>query len=122
MAKILVVEDSKAMRGLIAATLVSVAKHQVIEAENGFAALKELPKHQFDLLITDLNMPDMNGLELLRFVRQSELHKDLPVLLVSTDASEDNKERVMAAGANAYLSKPFQPDELRRTVQALLEN
>ena len=87
---------------------------EVVEAASGFDALRLLPRGPYDLVITDINMPDINGLELLSFIRKSELHKSTPVLIISTQSSERDRERGLSLGANAYLVKPF-------TSEALLE-
>lgn len=111
--KVLVVEDSKATRTLLASTLEALGAVEVVTAISGFEALKVLPRHQFALIITDINMPDINGLELLSFIRQSERHRATPVLLMSTQTSGRDRERGLALGAVGYLSKPFTPEQLR---------
>ncbi len=118
--RVLVVEDSAAMRGLVTATLENGGAYEVTQAQSGFDALRRLPRSSFDLIITDINMPDINGLELVRFVRQSEQHRQTPMLIISTDGRETDRDRGLKLGANAYLVKPFQPVELLDTVQRLL--
>lgn len=120
MHKVLVVEDSSAMRGFISSILDHVEGCDVIEVDNGYEALRILPREAFDLIITDINMPDINGLELLSFVRNNATYENTPVLIVTSESSERDRERGMALGANAYLSKPFAPDELRSVVRKLL--
>jgi two-component system chemotaxis response regulator CheY len=87
---------------------------EVVEAASGFDALRLLPRGPYDLVITDINMPDINGLELVQFIRKSEQHRAIPVLLISTRSSERDRERGLLLGANAYLSKPFTPEMLRQ--------
>lgn len=118
---VLVVDDSAATRGYLAATLESGGPYRVIQAENGFEALRLLPRHRFDLVVSDVNMPDINGLELVRFVRESPEHKQTPVLLVTTDGRPVDRERGARLGASGYLVKPFAPEELLRVVKELLD-
>ncbi len=94
---------------------------EVREASSGFEALRLLPRERVDLVIVDINMPDINGLELVAFMRKSEAHARTPVVIISTEASEKDKSRGLALGANAFLRKPFQPEELRALVRAQLE-
>lgn len=120
MRTVLVVEDSSAMRGLISSIVEEIADCDVVEVEGGFDALRALPGTPFALIITDINMPDINGFELLSFVRKSPEHADTPVLIVTSEESERQKERSVALGANGFLHKPFDAEELRRVVRALL--
>ena len=120
MKKIMVVEDSPAMRGLIASILGQIEDIEVIEAENGYDALRRLPREAVDLIITDINMPDINGLELLSFVRKSPSLAQTPVIIVTTEASEQDRKRAQALGANSYVTKPFKPEQLLAAAQQLL--
>jgi len=115
-----VVDDSKAARELLCATLEELPDTEVTEAVSGFDALKVLPRHQFDLIITDINMPDINGLELVNFVRKSEHHRTTPLVIVSTQSGERDRMRGIALGADAFIAKPFEPEELRDLVMAFL--
>lgn len=119
--KILVVEDSPAMRSLISSILERLPGCEVVEAASGFAALQLLPREQVDLLITDINMTDINGLELLGFVRRNPNFSGIPVIIVSTESSERDREKGLKLGANAYVAKPFQADELLDVVRRLLK-
>jgi two-component system chemotaxis response regulator CheY len=110
MRKILVVEDSASTRAFVRSTLESeagVPDVEVSEATSGFDALRLLPRGPYDLVITDINMPDINGLELVQFMRKSELHQATPILLISTQSSERDRQRGLRLGANGYLAKPF---------------
>jgi len=118
--KILVVEDSPITRSLIISSLEEVGDFTVIEAANGFQALRKLPEVSPDLVITDINMPDINGLEVVRFVKQSENFKHIPVIIVTTEGRDVDKERGLRLGADKYLVKPFQPGQLQQFVQELL--
>jgi two-component system chemotaxis response regulator CheY len=114
-AKILVVEDSLTMRTFLRGALNAdprLREAEVIEAESGFEALRLLPRGPYQLVISDINMPDINGLELLQFIRKSEQHKDTPVLLISTQSSGRDRQRGLELGANAYLTKPFSAESL----------
>lgn len=118
--KILVVEDSPMTRSLIVSALEEVGDYTIIEAANGFQALRKLPEVSPDLVITDINMPDINGLEVVRFVKQSENFKHIPVIIVTTEGRDVDKERGLRLGADKYLVKPFQPAQLQQFVQELL--
>ena len=109
------------MRGFVTAALESAGPFAVTQAESGFHALKILPRSRYDLIITDINMPDINGLELVRFIRDSDVHKKTPLIIISTDGREADRDRGMKLGANAYLTKPFQPEQLLETVKGLLK-
>ena len=109
------------MRGFVTAALEAHGPYSVTQAESGFHALKILPRGRYDLIITDINMPDINGLELVRFIRESETHKQTPLLIISTDGREADRDRGLKLGANAYLTKPFQPKQLLEIVRSLLK-
>ncbi len=118
--RVLVVEDSATMRGFVTAALEAAGPYAVTQAESGFHALKILPRARYDLIITDINMPDINGLELVRFVRESEAHKGTRLIIISTDGREADRDRGMKLGADAYLTKPFSPEALLDIVRELL--
>jgi two-component system chemotaxis response regulator CheY len=122
MPKVLVVEDSASARAFVRAVLEEEAFAEplggceVVEASCGFDAMRLLPRGPYDLIITDINMADINGLELIHFIRKSEHHRTTPLIIISTQNTERDVERGLALGANAYLPKPFTPEELRATV------
>ena len=118
--RILVVEDSPMTRSLIVSSLEDLGEFTVIEAANGFQALRKLPEFMPDLVITDINMPDINGLEVVRFVKESENYRHIPVIIVTTEGREVDRERGLRLGADRYLVKPFEPDELQNFVRELL--
>jgi two-component system chemotaxis response regulator CheY len=124
MPRILVVEDSVSMRSFVRSALELDSRSStgldVVEASSGFEALRLLPRGPYDLVITDINMPDINGLELISFIRRSELHKDTPVLIISTQSSERDRARGLSLGANGYLIKPFSPEDLQSEVWRFL--
>ena len=119
--RVLVVEDSSSMRAFLRAALEDggVVK-EIIEASSGFEALRILPREDFDLVIVDINMPDVNGLELIRFMRASESHKKTPLLIISSEASDKDRERGLSLGADAYLAKPFSAEALFEAVAKLV--
>jgi two-component system, chemotaxis family, chemotaxis protein CheY len=117
---ILVVEDSPAMRSFVRASLETIAGCEILLAANGFEALRVLPRRRYDVIVTDINMPDINGLELIRFVRASELHRDTPIVIISTDGAERDRERALRLGADEYVVKPFTAEALRAIVERQL--
>lgn len=118
--KILIAEDSATMRSLIISTITAMGDFDIIEAPNGFEALRVLPREKVDLVITDINMPDINGLELVNFIKSNPLYKDTPLFIISTEGSERDREKGMQLGANAYLVKPFSPLQLQELVRQYL--
>jgi two-component system chemotaxis response regulator CheY len=127
MRRILVVEDSASTRSLVRAILEdpafasAVGQVEVAEAQSGFDAMRLLPRARYDLIITDINMPDVNGLELIHFIRRSAVYKSTPLVIISTQATERDVERGLELGADAYVPKPFSPELLRGTCEKLLE-
>ncbi|HYB13708.1 MAG TPA: response regulator [Myxococcota bacterium] len=121
MQRILIVEDSATMRSLLATALTDLGTSvETTEAASGFEALRLLPREPFDLILTDINMPDINGLELLSFVKGNASYRDIPLIIVSTEGSERDREKGLGLGADAYLVKPFEPEDLRRVAKELL--
>ena len=117
----LVVDDSPTMRQLIAFSLKRIPNAKVVEAGNGVEALKKLPSNTFHLMVIDINMPMMDGLKLLSIVRQDPKHKDTPVIIVTTEGADADREKGMKLGANAYLPKPIQTNEFLKTIRSLLK-
>lgn len=120
MKKILIAEDSATMRSLIVSAIAAMGDFEIFEAANGFEALRVLPREKVDLVITDINMPDINGLELVAFVRGNDNYKNTPLIIVSTEGSPRDQEKGLALGADAYLVKPFAPDALQQLVRQFL--
>ena len=114
---ILIVEDSTTTRALIRAVIEEMGDFNTVEAGSGFDALKLLPTREFDLVITDINMPDINGLELINFIKNNPRYNHLPLIIVSTEKSEEDKKRGMALGAMAYITKPFKAHELQEVIK-----
>lgn len=114
---ILIVEDSTTTRALIKAVIEEIGDVNIIEAGSGFEALKLLPTQNFNLVITDINMPDINGLELISFIKNNPRYSHIPLIIVSTERSEEDKKRGIALGAMAYITKPFKAQELQEIIQ-----
>lgn len=121
MKNILVVEDSSTMRALIVSTVEGIADIDITETSSGFEALKILPHKKFDLILTDINMPDINGLELVKFVKTSPEYKDIPLIIISTEGSDRDRQRGVELGANEYVIKPFKPELLQRLITKYLK-
>lgn len=121
MKNVLIVEDSKAIRSLMRVALEEAGDFFAVEANNGFNALKLLPTRGFDLIITDINMPDINGLELISFVKSNSAYQNIPLIIVTTEKTEEDKKRGLALGATAYIVKPFRKEELINVVRKTLE-
>lgn len=117
---ILIVDDSAAMRSLLMSTLEGLGTIRVLQASSGFEALRTLPREQVNLILTDINMPDINGLELLTFLRNSPLYQSIPVVIISTEGSRKDIEKGLAIGANEYLVKPFNPEQLLTVVSRFI--
>ena len=118
----LVVEDSPTMRQLLAFSLRRLKDCRIIEAVDGVDALKKLTTERVDLVITDINMPMMDGLKLIAVIRANARTKTLPIIIVTTEGAEEDRKRGLELGANAYIPKPIHPSELLRTVASLLEH
>ena len=117
----LVVEDSPTMRQLIVFALRRLQSVKVTEADDGVDALKKLQAQKFNILITDINMPIMDGLKLVSLVRKDETHKDIPIVIITTEGAAEDRQRALALGANAYITKPIQAPQVINTVKELLK-
>ncbi len=125
MRRVLVVEDSVSTRAFVRAVLESTdpaPSYEVVEASSGFDAMRLLPRGPYHLIITDLNMGDINGLELIRFVRSSGQHRTTPVMIISSLRADADIARGIALGADAFLCKPFTAEQLRATCAELLSS
>ncbi len=117
---ILIVEDSVTTRALMRAIIEEMGDFNTIEAGSGFEALKLLPTQEFSLVITDVNMPDINGLELINFIKTNSRYSHIPLIIVSTERSDEDKKRGMALGAAAYVTKPFKAQELQAVIRTAI--
>jgi len=118
--RFLVVDDSVTMRRIIINSLHRLGYGECLEAGNGRDALDRLKAMPVDMVITDMNLPEMDGIEFVRALRASAATRTLPVLMVTTNASVDDIVEAMRAGVNQYLVKPFTPDTIRDKIQAAL--
>ena len=119
--RILIAEDSNTMRSMLVSTIDELEKYAIVEAASGFEALRLLPREQVDLIITDINMPDINGLELISYVRNNPNYQSIPLFVVSTESGDKDLEKGLALGANEYLIKPFDPVRLQQLICKYLE-
>jgi two-component system chemotaxis response regulator CheY len=120
MPNILVVEDSPTMRQLIGFAIKRIADSKVIEATDGVDALKKLSTQKVDIILADINMPIMDGLKLVSLVRNNPAYKSIPIIMITTEGAEEDKKKALAIGANAYLTKPIQTQELMKLVSSFL--
>ena len=118
-AQLLIVDDSTSMRQMVAFAL-SSAGYAVQEAEDGQAALEKAKGQKFDAVVTDVNMPRMDGIELIRQLRQLPDYRFTPLLMLTTESGTDKKQEGRAAGATGWLVKPFEPAQLVATVGKVL--
>src|SRR3954467_13336789 len=116
----LVVEDSPTMRQLIVFALHRIRGLQVIEADDGVDALRKLSAQKPDIILTDINMPIMDGLKLVKRVRTDAVHKDVPIVVITTESAEEDRQRALSLGANAYITKPIQAPQVIAKVKELL--
>lgn len=120
--RFLVVEDSPTMRQLITFSLKRIPNSKIVEASDGVDALKKLKDERFDLIVSDINMPLMDGLKLVSMIRSNPAYQAIPIIIVTTEGSQTDRDKGLALGANAYLSKPIQTNELLKTVKGLLKS
>ncbi len=113
---VLIAEDSAVTRAFLVSTLEEIEDFDIVEASTGFEALKQLPRRKFSLIITDINMPDINGLELINFVKNNLSYRQIPLIVVTTEGAEKDRQKGMALGADEYLVKPIDPEELQEAV------
>lgn len=121
MRKILIVDDSPTIRRMVTASLQNLEDVSFEEASNGLEAIEKLARDRFSLMILDLNMPDMHGLEVLRFIGAHTQYRGVPVIVLTTRYDDDSRKAALDHGASLYLTKPFQPAALREHVASLLE-
>lgn len=119
---ILLVDDSMPMRAVIkkAFKAAGYAGSDFFEAENGIEALKQLEENWVDIVITDFTMPEMNGLEMLLKMKQNDLFKEIPVVVVTTEGSQERIDQFMKSGAAGYIRKPFTPEQIRDMITNIL--
>ncbi|ORJ63643.1 response regulator [Geothermobacter hydrogeniphilus] len=118
--KVLIVEDSPTMRQLIVFALKRIRGLQISEANDGVDGLKKLSAERFDLIFTDINMPIMDGLKLVSLVRNDPGYKDVPIVIITTEGANEDRERALALGANEYITKPIQTTKIMDAARRLL--
>ncbi|PLX72161.1 MAG: response regulator [Desulfuromonas sp.] len=117
---VLVVEDSPTMRQLIVFALKRIRGLNITEANDGVDGLKKISAEKFDLILTDINMPIMDGLKLVSLVRNDPNYKEVPIVIITTEGANEDKERAMAIGANDYITKPIQTTKIIDVTKRLL--
>ena len=117
----LVVEDSPMMRQLLVFALSRVKHLRVTEADDGVDGLRKLAAGKFDIILTDINMPIMDGLKLVKRVRTDATHKLTPIIVITTEGSTEDRKRALDLGANAYITKPIQAPQVIAKVKELLK-
>jgi two-component system, chemotaxis family, chemotaxis protein CheY len=120
LAEILVVDDSKVMREMMVACLRAQPGLEFAHAASGLEAIEKLSLKKFDLMLLDLNMPDIGGIEVVEFVRSQDRLRDLPVVVITTRGDEASRTRALEAGASRFMTKPFTPENLLGEVRTLL--
>ncbi len=117
---ILFVEDSPTMRRIIANSLRQIGFEEIIEAENGVDALKKLEGKEIDLVVTDWNMPEMNGAELVKTLREMPAYAEVPIVMITTRGVKDDVIAAMKLGVNGYIVKPFTPEILQEKLKSVI--
>lgn len=116
--RVMAVDDSATVRQVLQMTLEG-AGYQVIEAVDGKDALNKLAGTQIDMMVTDLNMPNMDGIELIKNVRQSPGNRFMPIIMLTTESQPEKKQEGKAAGASGWIVKPFKPEQLLAVVRMI---
>src|SRR3954470_9458163 len=116
----LVVEDSPMMRQMLVFALSRLKEVRVTEADDGVDGLRKLAAGRFDIILTDINMPIMDGLKLVKRVRSDAVHKHVPIVVITTESAEEDRQRALSLGANAYITKPIQAPQVIAKVKELL--
>ena len=120
MPKVLIVDDSATIRKMVRASLRGLEEVDFVEAGNGLEAIEQIALDPVALIILDLNMPDMHGVDVLKFLRRHQGYRDVPVVVLTTRGDDSSRETALAAGATQYLTKPFTPDVLLSAARDLL--
>jgi two-component system, chemotaxis family, chemotaxis protein CheY len=117
---ILITDDSTALRAMLVSIIESLGDFRIVEAANGFEALRLLPREHVDMIFTDINMPDINGLELISYLRNNSNYQHIPVIIISTEGSRGDIEKGRLLGANEYVVKPFDCSDLKNIIEKYL--
>ncbi|RQW83322.1 MAG: response regulator [Geobacter sp.] len=119
--KILIIEDSPTMRQLIAFALKRLPGVRIVEASDGVDGLKKLSSDKFDLILTDINMPVMDGLKLVSLVRNDANYRTTPIVVITTEGAQEDRDRALSLGANDYITKPIQANRILELARSLLK-
>jgi len=119
--RILIVEDSPTMRQLLVFALRRLKDVEIVEAEDGMDGLRKLSADHFDLALIDINMPVMDGLKLISLMRGEEALRDIPIVVITTEAAEEDRQRALRLGADEYLTKPIQSNRVLAVAGSLLK-
>jgi len=122
MKRILIVDDSPTIRRMVAASLNSLDDISIEEASNGLEAIEMLARQRPNLMILDLNMPDMHGIEVLQFIQNHNQYRGIPIIVLTTRYDADSRKAALDNGASRYMTKPFEPTALRENAVSLLES
>lgn len=118
--KVLIIEDSPTMRQLIAFALKRLPGVRIVEASDGVDGLKKLSSDKFDLILTDINMPVMDGLKLVSLVRNDANYRTTPIVVITTEGAQEDRDRALSLGANDYITKPIQANRILELARSLL--
>lgn len=121
MHKILIVDDSPTIRKMVRASLQDLSSSEFIEAGTGLEAIEHLAVTRVQLIVLDLNMPDMHGIDVLKFVRRNPHYSGIPIIVLTTRGDETSRQTAQQAGATSYMTKPFAPQTLAKAVRDLLD-
>ena len=119
--RILIVEDSPTMRQLLVFALRRLKNVEIVEAQDGMDGLRKVSGDQFDLALIDINMPVMDGLKLIRLIRSEDGLKHVPIVVITTEGADEDRERALGLGADEYLTKPVQPNRVLQVARTLLK-
>jgi two-component system chemotaxis response regulator CheY len=122
MKRVLVVDDSPTMRRMVISSIRNLSPLKIDQAESGLDAIEKLTLFGTDLVILDLNMPDMHGMEVIRFIRQHESYRNIPIVILTTRNDEDTRTTALKAGADMYITKPYDPATFSDKINKLLNS
>lgn len=119
--RILIVEDSPTMRQLLVFALRRMKDVDIVEAEDGMDGLRKVSSDHFDLALIDINMPVMDGLKLINLIRSEDKLSEIPIVVITTEGANEDRERALSLGANEYLTKPIQANQVLSVAMGLLK-
>jgi two-component system, chemotaxis family, chemotaxis protein CheY len=119
--RILIVEDSPTMRQLLSFALKRLKGADIVEAHDGMDGLRKVTSDHFDLALVDINMPVMDGLKLISLIRAEDSLREMPIVVITTEGGEEDRQRALALGANEYLTKPIEANRVLAVAKSLLK-